>query len=79
MLIAVKWHSTSVFYLFIDVSNLVVQPQEIKPEVCFVVFYLKNGEFNYTLALRRQPSTFYQGLTFFPRIKVLLLIIGSAI
>ncbi len=80
MLITVKWPSTSVFYLFIDVSNLVVQPQEIKPEVCFVVFYLKNGEFNYTLALRRQPSTFYQGpSSFFPRTKVLLFIIGLVI
>ncbi len=64
MLVAVKWHSTSVFYLFIDVSNLVVQPQQIKPEVNFVVFYLTNGKYNYTLALRRHSSTFYQGASF---------------
>ncbi len=47
---------TALCNAILGIAHLTVQRQEIKPTVEFILFYITGRQYNYTAALRRNPS-----------------------
>ncbi len=61
---SVKYRTVSPFFVtrFLGIAHLTVQEQEIIPGIHYIVFFIKNQQYNYTAAIRRNQSAFIKML-----------------